>query len=269
MSRGEMGSRTTVTTSRRPPGYGPDLRIPGPGECTSSSSRSSRHESHSAAYEPSAAISSSWVPSSATARPRPPRPGRRRGRCAAGGRSPPPCGPRARRRAIVRGGGRRAGRSAKSPRRAPACAGRPAPAGPARAAAPAPGVSEPPAPTRVSSPSGSASTQTRASTAASAAASSASVAPGRASTRFSPDRAHEHVVLLGDQRDLAAQLVERQVDQPHAADRHPARRAAAWMPAISRPERRLARARRPDHREPLAGRAGPGRRRAARRGRRR
>src|SRR5690606_8124381 len=34
-----------------------------------------------------------------------------------------------------------------------------------------------------------------------------------------PERPAEHVVLLGDQRDVAAQVVQRQLDQRHAAVR--------------------------------------------------
>ena len=64
-------------------------------------------------------------------------------------------------------------------------------------------------------------------------------------------RADEDVVLLGDQRDVAAQVVQRQLDQPDAADgdRAGARRVdAGEQPA----QRRLARAGRADHGEPLA-----------------
>ena len=63
--------------------------------------------------------------------------------------------------------------------------------------------------------------------------------------------ADEDVVLLGDQRDVAAQVAERQLDQPHAADRD--RAGARRVDAREQPaERRLAGARRPDHRDPLA-----------------
>ena len=66
------------------------------------------------------------------------------------------------------------------------------------------------------------------------------------------DRPDEHVVLLGDQGDVPAQLLERQVDQRHAADRDGAvggRVDAGEHP----PERRLAGTGRSDHGQPLTG----------------
>ena len=59
------------------------------------------------------------------------------------------------------------------------------------------------------------------------------------------------MVLLGDQRDVAAQVVERQLDQADAADGH--RAGARRVDAGEQPaEGRLAGAGRPDHRDPLA-----------------
>ena len=64
-------------------------------------------------------------------------------------------------------------------------------------------------------------------------------------------RADEDVVLLGDQRDVAAQVVERQLGQADAADGH--RAGARRVDAGEQPaERRLAGAGRADHRDPLA-----------------
>ena len=59
------------------------------------------------------------------------------------------------------------------------------------------------------------------------------------------------MVLLGHQRDVAAQVVERQLDQADAADGH--RAGARRVDAGEQPaERGLAGAGRPDHRDPLA-----------------
>ncbi len=61
----------------------------------------------------------------------------------------------------------------------------------------------------------------------------------------------EDVVLLGDQRDVAAQVVERQLDQADAADGH--RAGARRVDAGEQPaERGLAGAGRADHGDPLA-----------------
>jgi hypothetical protein len=65
------------------------------------------------------------------------------------------------------------------------------------------------------------------------------------------ERADEDVLLLGHERDLLAQRVERQVDEPDAADvdaTHARRVDAGEQPA----ERRLAGARRADDRHALA-----------------
>ena len=78
-------------------------------------------------------------------------------------------------------------------------------------------------PSSVSSPSGSASAHSRASTASSASRSSASVARGLREPQVVGERADEDVVLLGDERDVAAQLVELEVDESDAADGHRAR----------------------------------------------
>ena len=80
---------------------------------------------------------------------------------------------------------------------------------------------------------------------------SSSVGPGRGEREVLAQRADEHVVLLGDQRDVAAQVVERQLGQADAADRD--RAGARRVDAGEQPaERRLAGAGRPDHRDPLA-----------------
>ena len=64
-------------------------------------------------------------------------------------------------------------------------------------------------------------------------------------------RADEDVVLLGDQRDVAAQVVQRQLDQADAADGH--RAGARRVDAGQQPaQRRLAGTGRADHRDPLA-----------------
>ena len=79
----------------------------------------------------------------------------------------------------------------------------------------------------MSSPSGRAATQSPASTASRAASSSSSVASWSTREReVLPQRADEDVVLLGHQRDVAAQVGERQLGQPDAADRRPSRSAA-------------------------------------------
>ena len=66
-----------------------------------------------------------------------------------------------------------------------------------------------------------------------------------------PQGADEDVVLLGDQRDVAAQVGERQLDQADPAHGH--RAGAGRVDAGQQPaERRLAGAGRPDHRDPLA-----------------
>ena len=75
-----------------------------------------------------------------------------------------------------------------------------------------------PAPTVVSRPSGRASAQPRASTASRAERRAASLASGRARARLSRRRAGEDVLLLGDQDDVAAELVEGQLDQADPAD---------------------------------------------------
>ena len=65
-------------------------------------------------------------------------------------------------------------------------------------------------------------------------------------------RADEHVVLLGDQGDVPAQLLERQVDQRHATDRD--RAVGGRVDAGEHPtERRLAGTGRSDHGQPLTG----------------
>ena len=111
--------------------------------------------------------------------------------------------------------------------------------------------------------SGSACTQPSASTARSARISSASSASTLASRRLSASDPDEHVVLLGHERDVPAQVLQRQVDQRHAADRH--RAAGGRVDAGEHAaEGRLARAGRPDDGQPLPHRAGRGRCRAAR-----
>ena len=81
---------------------------------------------------------------------------------------------------------------------------------------------------------------------------SASVASGRRGQRqVLAHRADEHVVLLGDQGDVSAQVVERQLGQSDAADGD--RSGAGRVDAGEQPaEGRLARPRRPHHREPFA-----------------
>ena len=80
---------------------------------------------------------------------------------------------------------------------------------------------------------------------------SSSDEPGARQREVLAQRADEDVVLLGDQRDVAAQVVERQLDQADVADGH--RAGARRVDAREQPaERRLAGARRPDHRDPLA-----------------
>ncbi len=104
----------------------------------------------------------------------------------------------------------------------------------------------------MSRPSGSASTQTRASTASSADRISSSPAPGGSGEgEVLPHRADEDVVLLGHQRDVAAQVVQGQLDEADPADRH--RAGAGRVDARQEPAQgRLAGARRPDHRDALA-----------------
>ena len=64
-------------------------------------------------------------------------------------------------------------------------------------------------------------------------------------------RAREDVVFLGDQGDVAAQLVQRELDQRRAADRD--RAGARRVDAGEQPAQRgLAGAGRPDHGQPLA-----------------
>ena len=134
---------------------------------------------------------------------------------------------RGRRPGRARCAGRSSGRAARSPRRGSACAGRPAPRGPARAAGPGRRrCGGRPSPSAVSRPSGSSRTQSSAPTAASAAHNSSSVAAGSAIRRLSRTVPQEDVVLLGDEDDLAAQPLGRQVDDRHAADRHRARASA-------------------------------------------
>ena len=128
----------------------------------------------------------------------------------------------ARRPATAPGGGPPAGRSARSPRRAPACAGRPAPAGPARSAAPAAGSapgrrSRRPCPARRAAPRPTRGRRPRRAPSSSS-SSSATVVDGE--REVLPQGADEDVVLLGDQRDVAAQVGQRQLGQPDAADRH-------------------------------------------------
>ena len=109
----------------------------------------------------------------------------------------------------------------------------------------------PPEPTTVSSPSGSARpTRGRRRPPA-----RADVVVGGARRRGQREvlaqGADEDVVLLGHQRDVAAQLVQRQLDQPDAADGH--RAGAGRVDAGEQPaQRRLAGAGRADHRDPLA-----------------
>ncbi len=63
--------------------------------------------------------------------------------------------------------------------------------------------------------------------------------------------AHEHVMLLGDQRDMAAQVVEGKLDEGHLANGDRSR--TRWVNAGQQPTQcRLAGARRPNHREPFA-----------------
>ena len=130
--------------------------------CTRCSPESARpapcQDRHSAAYAPPAATSSSWLPSSVI------RPSSTTATRSASWAEKSRCAiattvrPSAPRPASVPGAGPPAGRAARWPRPAPACAGRPAPAGRARAAAPGPArAAAPPAPTPVSSPSGRAS----------------------------------------------------------------------------------------------------------------
>ena len=80
-------------------------------------------------------------------------------------------------------------------------------------------------------------------------------ASGRASSQVVAQGAQEDVVLLGDQRDVAAQLVQRQLDQRDAADRDRAG-ARAVDAGEQAAQRRLARAGRADHGQPLPRRDG-------------
>ena len=86
----------------------------------------------------------------------------------------------------------------------------------------------------MSSPSGSASTHASASTASSAAADLRRRRRPGGQREVLAQRADEDVVLLGDQRDVPAQVVERQLDQPTPPTvTSPVR--GGWMPASSRP----------------------------------
>ena len=67
----------------------------------------------------------------------------------------------------------------------------------------------------------------------------ADVVVGRAGRRGQREvlaqRPDEHVVLLGDQRDVSAQLRQRQLDEADAADASPRPVRGGWMPASNRP----------------------------------
>ena len=103
----------------------------------------------------------------------------------------------------------------------------------------------------MSRPAGSRSTHSRASTAPSAARTASSDEPGPGEHDVLAQGADEDVVLLGDERDVAAQVAERQLDQADVADRH--RAGARRVDAGEQPaEGRLARTGRADHRDPLA-----------------
>ena len=100
-------------------------------------------------------------------------------------------------------------------------------------------------------PSGSASAHSSASTAASASASSRVARVGPREPQVLGERPDEDVLLLRDERDLAAQRLEREVDEADAADLDPAR-ARRVDAREQTAERRLARARRPDDGDALA-----------------
>ena len=74
---------------------------------------------------------------------------------------------------------------------------------------------------------------------------------GSGQSQVLPDRPDEDVMLLGDQRDVATQVVQGQLDQAHIADRHRpgARRVDAGQQST---EGGLAGTGRPDHGDPLA-----------------
>ena len=227
----------------------------------------SRHEAHSAAYGPSAATSSSWVPislttpSSTTAT--------RSASCAVCSRcaiattvrpSTTAASERSRCRAArgsssdVASSSTRVCGSASTRRARATCCDWASPS------------ACPPLPTTVSRPSGSSAAHSWASTARSASSSSSRVRAGPGEQEVVGERADEDVVLLGDQGDLAAQLAEGEVDQRHAADVDAS--LARTVDAGHQPaERRLARAGRADDGEPLAGSQVERRPRAARRGR--
>ena len=185
----------------------------------------------------------------------------------------------ARRPGRARCAGRSSGRAAPSPRRGSGCAGRPAPRAPGPAAGPASrpcGCRRRPAPCR--GRRAARRTQPSAPTAVSAAHTSLVRGRRLGDPEVVADRAEEDVVLLGDQDDLAAQLLRPEVATTgHPADRHRAggrRVDAGEQPA----QRRLAGAGRADHRQPFARPDGQvdvaaaprrrGRRRSARRSRR-